>query len=214
LLFDFDFMTKIILIFLAFALIHSTTVSIRFKHLCLRLFGETFMRVWYRFLYVLVSVITVAVAFHYIHTVPDRMIWRAPEWLKWYFYLIQAGAFIFGAAAFQYLDGLEFMGLRQVWRYLAKGMVAGNLEGLTEKGLATSGVYGMVRHPLYLAGMIILTFNPNVSVASLLITVLGDVYFLGGIFIEERRFLKIFGDQYREYQKRVPMLLPGIHVKE
>jgi len=30
------------------------------------------------------------------------------------------------------------------------------------------------------------------------------------MFIEERRFLRIFGDRYREYMKRVPRMLPRI----
>lgn len=201
-------MTRIFLIFLAFALIHSITVAHWFKELCRRIFGETFMRVWYRFLYSMVSGVTAAAAIYLILQVPDRAVWSAPSWLRWLLHGVQAAGFLFGAQAFRYLDKWEFMGFRQVWRYLAKGEVKGNLEGMTERDLVTEGVYGIVRHPLYVAGLIIFTFSPRITVNGLVITVLADLYFLFGMFIEERRFVRIFGSQYREYMKRVPRMVP------
>jgi protein-S-isoprenylcysteine O-methyltransferase Ste14 len=123
---------------------------------------------------------------------------------------MQIAGIVFGALAFEHLDGAEFMGFKQVWRYLARREIAGNIEGLTQKALVTSGVYGTVRHPMYLAGIIIFTFNPHISVNSLTITVLADLYFIFGMFIEERRFLRIFGDPYREYMRRVPRLIPKL----
>jgi protein-S-isoprenylcysteine O-methyltransferase Ste14 len=125
-------------------------------------------------------------------------------------HIIQIAGIVFGALAFEYLDTWEFMGFKQVWRYLTRREVAGNIEGLTQKELVTSGVYGIVRHPMYLAGIVIFSFNPHITVNSLTISVLADFYFIFGMFIEERRFLRIFGDQYREYMRRVPRLIPGI----
>jgi len=200
----------IFLIFLAFALIHSITVSHRFKRLCRKMFGVDFMRVWYRFLYTVVSGVTAAIAVYFIMQVPDRVLWEPPAWLRWLLHGVQLAGFLFGAQAFQYLDKWEFMGFRQVWRYLTSKEVAGNLEGLTDRELVTTGVYGIVRHPLYVAGLVIFTFSPRITVNGLIITVLADLYFLFGMFIEERRFLRIFGDQYREYMKRVPRMVPRL----
>jgi len=201
-------MTHILLIFLAFALIHSITVAPWFKDLCRRAFGATFLRVWYRFLYTSVSAITAFAAAYFISQVPDRVLWQGPLWFRLIMHAIQIAGFLFGAQAFQYLDKWEFMGFRQVWRYLARKEVAGNIEGLTQRELVTTGVYGIVRHPLYVAGLIIFTFSPHITVNVLTITVLADLYFLFGMFIEEQRFLRIFGDQYREYMKRVPRMVP------
>jgi methanethiol S-methyltransferase len=194
----------------AFALIHSITVTSWFKILCSRILGERFMRAWYRFLYNLVSIITAAVAFYLISRVPDRVLWSGNPWVFWYFTAIRVGGLVFGAGAFQLLDGLEFLGIRQVWRYLSGRQVAGNLEGLTQRDLITTGVYGVVRHPMYLGAIIFFTFEPRISVNGLTVTVLADIYFIWGAFIEERRFLRIFGDQYREYMKKVPRLIPRI----
>ena len=203
-------MIRIILIFFAFALLHSLTVSQRFKQACARVLGETFMRVWYRFLYTLVSAATAAVAIWLIGQAPDRHLWTAPTVLRWPLHGLQAAGLLFGAMAFQHLDGSEFLGLRQVARYLSRGEVAGNLEGMTERGLVTEGVYGMVRHPLYVAGIVIVTFSPVITVNGLTFTVLADLYFLFGMFIEERRFLRVFGEQYRQYMRQVPRMFPRL----
>ena len=207
-------MVLILLIFLTFALIHSITVSHWFKDLCRKVLGETFMRVWYRFLYTGVSGITAAVALYLIAQPPDRILWEPPVWLRWLLRGVQLAGLLFGAQAFQYLDKWEFMGFRQVWRYVTKGEVAGNLEGLTDRELVTTGVYGIVRHPLYVAGIIIFTFSPVITVNGLTLTVLADLYFLFGMFIEERRFLRIFGDRYREYMKRVPRIFPTLRARQ
>ena len=37
---------------------------------------------------------------------------------------------------------------------------------------------------------------PRLTVNRLAITALADLYFVFGMFVEERRFVKIFGDQY------------------
>ncbi len=207
-------MIHITITFLLFVFIHSITISQKFKSACGNLFGETFMRVYYRALYNAVSIVTAAVAFYFIAQAPDRVIWTAPLWLRWIMHAIQTGGLVIGVLAFEYLDTGEFMGIEQIRRYLARREEAGNIEGLTNKELVTTGVYGVVRHPMYLAGIVIVTFNPHITVNGLTITALADLYFLFGVFIEERRFLRIFGDRYREYMKRVPRLIPKLNSRK
>jgi protein-S-isoprenylcysteine O-methyltransferase Ste14 len=57
---------------------------------------------------------------------------------------------------------------------------------------------------LYAAGFVFLTCNPHVNVNGLVISVLGDLYFLFSMFIEVKRFLRTFVEQYQEDMKRVP----------
>jgi len=201
---------QVILIFLLFAFIHSMTVSSWFKQICGKALGDTFMRAGYRFLYNTISIVTVVIAIQLIAKVPDRELWTAPPWLKWVMHGIQFAGLAFGALAFEHMDSREFMGFRQVWRYITRRETAGNLEALDEKELVRTGVYGIVRHPMYLAGLIIFTFSPIITVNGLTVTVLADFYFLFGVFIEERRFLRSFGDEYREYMRQVPRLLPKL----
>jgi protein-S-isoprenylcysteine O-methyltransferase Ste14 len=201
-------MISIILIFLIFALVHSVMATQKFKYTCRRCFGDIFMRVFYRAFYNAVSFITAGAAFFFIQKLPDQEIWAVPLWLRWIMNGVQFGGFVFGLSAFQYLDTWEFIGIKQIGRYIFSREVTGNIEGLTQKELATNGVYGIVRHPLYLAGLVIVTFNPHITVNRLTVVVLADCYFLFGMFIEEWRYLRIFGDQYREYMKQVSRFIP------
>ncbi len=76
--------------------------------------------------------------------------------------------------------------------------------------LVTTGLYGVVRHPQYLAG-ILGHFGVSLLLSSrdsLLATpvVLIVVYIL--CWKEERELVKEFGRQYVKYQKEVPMFIP------
>lgn len=203
-------MIPIILLFLIFASLHSITASGKFKQACKKLFGDTCMRVYYRALYNLFGAITFGVVLYLIPQVPDQEVWIAPPWLKWIMHGIQIAGLVFGARSFEYLDAGEFLGLKQVGRYVSRGEVTGNIEVLSERGLVRTGVYGIVRHPMYLAGLVIVIFNPILTINGLTFTVLAVIYFLSGMLIEERRFVETFGDQYREYMKLVPRLIPRL----
>jgi len=203
-------MIRVTIIFLAFVFIHSITVSKRIKEIGEAYFGRIFMHVYYRAIYNAISCITAGTAFYLIHKVPDRFLWTAPVWLQWTMHAIQLAGVTVGLLAFKHLDTGEFLGLKQIVQYWKHGVVAGNIEGLTQNELVTAGVYGIVRHPMYLAGIVIFTFNPYLTRNNLTISGLADLYFLFGTFIEERRFIGVFGDRYREHRKRVPRLIPRI----
>lgn len=74
--------------------------------------------------------------------------------------------------------------------------------------LVTSGYYAIVRHPLYLFSTAFLLLNPVMTAQWLLLTILSLPYFVIGAPIEERRLLEEFGDQYRQYRRRVPFIIP------
>lgn len=80
-----------------------------------------------------------------------------------------------------------------------------------EGRLATEGVYARVRHPQYV-GLFMIVFGEGivhwptiVSVAAFPLIVLAYTLLARR---EERQMLAEFGDAYREYQRRVPMLIP------
>ncbi|RJQ39873.1 MAG: isoprenylcysteine carboxylmethyltransferase family protein [Nitrospiraceae bacterium] len=201
---------RVILVFLSFAFIHSLCVTSFIKSQTQRLLGETFVKVFYRFVYTCFSVITAAIAAHLINMIPDIYLLTGPAWFRWIMHSIQISGLIFGILSFKVINSHEFLGIAQVWRYMTKKEIKGDVEGITQARLVKTGVYGIVRHPLYLAGIIIFTFEPNITRNWLTVSILADIYFIFGAFMEEKRLIKIFGDEYIEYMKQVPRFLPRI----
>jgi protein-S-isoprenylcysteine O-methyltransferase Ste14 len=102
---------------------------------------------------------------------------------------------LLGKMAFKSYDTKAFLGLRDL---------------RAEDNFSTEGLLKIMRHPLYSASLLIIIgyflFHPTYSSAiscSLLI-----LYILIGIQLEERKLIQQFGDQYIEYKKNTPMLIP------
>jgi len=77
-------------------------------------------------------------------------------------------------------------------------------------GVICSGVFSIVRHPMYLGswlftvGLVILTTSVSSAAVSIFSLLVYDLVARG----EELLLVKKYGDEYREYQVRVPMLFP------
>jgi protein-S-isoprenylcysteine O-methyltransferase Ste14 len=71
------------------------------------------------------------------------------------------------------------------------------------------GPYRYVRHPLYLFMLLLIWSTPRLSTDQLLFNVLWSAWIVLGAKLEERDLLVEFGETYRRYQRRVPMLIPS-----
>ncbi len=78
--------------------------------------------------------------------------------------------------------------------------------------LKTTGLLGVVRHPIY-SGTILITigfflFIPNwptlISCACIW------AYLPIGIYLEEQKLISAYGDEYRNYRNRVPSIIPRL----
>jgi protein-S-isoprenylcysteine O-methyltransferase Ste14 len=91
-----------------------------------------------------------------------------------------------------------------------KGKSTGNFENTTI--LIKSGIYGLIRHPLYLSlfllGSGVMMKDPGVPAIALGVINLIAVYFTARI--EEKEMIEKFGDPYRQYLKETKMFLPYI----
>ena len=70
------------------------------------------------------------------------------------------------------------------------------------------GPYRWVRHPFYFFTLVLLWAMPDLSLDRLFFNVLWSAWVVVGAYLEERDLVEDFGEDYRHYQKTVPMLMP------
>ncbi len=106
------------------------------------------------------------------------------------------------AATFM-IDHFGLFGLSQGYRYLK-----GRDEPKPEFQIRY--FYKYVRHPIQAGTMIGLFATPVMSYSHLLFSVGMGLYILIGLYFEEKSLVREFGDRYREYKRKVPMLFPKL----
>lgn len=175
---------------------HSFNATHGVKEFWRRTFGDGFMK-FYRLAYNVIAVLTFLPILVLLLLLPDHTIYRIPP--PWS-YLMMAGRVFFAlcllAAVFQF-GILYFIGLRQL------------AERAGDRKLVTTGLYGFVRHPFYTFFLLFLWLTPTLTI-NLLVVYLGlTIYIQIGIYFEERKLLREFGEEYEVYRAATPMLFPA-----
>ena len=99
------------------------------------------------------------------------------------------------------IDHFELFGLKQTWSYASGRRVA-------PVQFRERLFYRFVRHPLMLGFAISFWATPVMSQGRLLFAAVVTAYILVAIRIEEATLVGLHGDRYRDYQRRVPALIP------
>ncbi len=99
------------------------------------------------------------------------------------------------------INHFDLFGLRQVY-------LAWREKPYTNLTFRTRLLYRLVRHPLMLGFLIAFWSAPTMTAGHLLFAVGMTGYILAAVQLEERDLVAELGDQYRNYRRDVPMLLP------
>lgn len=105
------------------------------------------------------------------------------------------------------INHFDLFGLRQVWLYFQG-------KPYTSLKFRTPFLYDFVRHPLYFGILLAFWSAGTMSYTRLLFAVVFTVYVIRAIQWEEQGLVREFGDRYRKYAKRVPMIIPKIFIKK
>jgi protein-S-isoprenylcysteine O-methyltransferase Ste14 len=152
----------------------------------------------YRLAYNLIGGLTLLPVLAIPARFPGRLLVRVPWPWSGLMLAVQAGALLVILLGVRQTGIGSFLGLRQL------------LEGSPDDHapLVVTGLYRWVRHPLYTAGLVFLWLSPIMTTSTLALVAGLSAYIYIGSFFEERRLAAHFGQVYRDYQRRVPRLLP------
>jgi len=170
-----------------------------------------FKRWWTRFVptvverstFVLATSLVLALLFWQWRPLP-LLIWDVEgDAARWGLYGLSALGWLLVLVSTFLINHFDLFGLRQVWRH-ARGQGPA-----PEAPFVVRALYRIVRHPIMLGFLIAFWATPTMSLGHLLFALVTTGYILVAVkFLEERDLVAHYGETYRAYQRRVPMLLP------
>jgi methanethiol S-methyltransferase len=189
----------IILMWTGYCSLHSYLISVRFSNWMAHLLKDCYA--FYRVFYVLISIALLIPVLHYSNQWASAVIITYdPPWSIIRYVLMYASLLLFFKAFFFDYDSLHFFGIRQILNLRSSPANQKN-------GIKKSGLLGIVRHPMYIA-LIVYLWCQTFRLTDVLVNALLTIYVYIGTLLEERKLILEFGDEYIQYQKEVPMLIP------
>lgn len=182
-----------------FAVQHSGMARPAFKRWWTRIVPQSVERSTY----VLVSSLALALLFWQWRPLP-QVAWSVQdETVRIALYALSAIGWLLVLSSTFLINHFELFGLKQVWQY-DRGRNDGGGHAFVVRAF-----YRIVRHPLMLGFLVAFWSAPTMTLDHLLFAAATTGYILIAVkFLEERDLVAQFGDQYRDYQRRVPMILP------
>ncbi|MEO8075926.1 MAG: isoprenylcysteine carboxylmethyltransferase family protein [Acidobacteriota bacterium] len=183
-------------LFSAFALHHSLFARTRLKTWVRSLAPPVLERALYT---AIASLLFLAVCWWW-QPVHGRVYRLDGPW-RWLAFMVQFAGIVLTFLGAKALDVLDLSGVRQVL-----GARTAHVP------LTTSGVYALVRHPLYLGWALLVFAAPTMTSTRALFAVVSTVYVALAIPWEERALVETFGDAYEAYRRKVrSRMVPGVY---
>lgn len=108
------------------------------------------------------------------------------------------------------------IGIAYAWRFRPRDfpLPGRGLEASSDSNepppLITNGPYQWVRHPQHALLLLAFWATPLLTADRLLFNALWSSWVVVGALLADRDLVTTYGDEYRNYQRRVPMLIPGL----
>jgi protein-S-isoprenylcysteine O-methyltransferase Ste14 len=186
-----------------FCISHSILASNKVKKVFQNRFGH--LIAFYRFGYNILSVITFIIIYKMLPDI-DVIIYDLPAPFDLIILSLQLSSLLGFVWSAKYFSAGEFAGWSQLKRSKNGNY---NLDDLDEKSeLKIEGPYKYSRHPIYFFSIMFLLMRPAMGLTYFIIVIIFVVYFYIGSVFEEKRLVEKFGDDYVNYQKSVPRILP------
>ena len=123
----------------------------------------------------------------------------------WIGYTAQACGVLLTAQGSKALNMLDLAGVRAV-------VAAREGPDAQDQPLVTTGVYGFVRHPLYLGWALMAFGAPHMTATRFVFAVVSTTYIALAIPWEERGLVREFGPAYHAYRRKVRWrMVPGLY---
>lgn len=151
--------------------------------------------------FVLFSCLVVAAIFVFWQPM-GGVIWRVTEaWLKTAIMIVYLSGWVLMLWATWLIDHFDLFGLRQAWFAFAKRVYNPPMFKLP-------GAYRVVRHPIYAGWLVIFWASSSMTFTRFVLAVGMTLYVLIGVYLEERDLVRRH-PCYRQYRRKVPMLMPS-----
>lgn len=183
-----------------YGFIHSLMASLWFKKKIEKLTGKYYK--WYRLFYSCFAalLLLLLIVFQYSHK--SILLFSTPFIIKALSVIaLIAGVFVMAISIKRYF-------------FLLSGVAVFTNEEDKKHVPLQQGINAHMRHPLYSGTLLVLwslfflfPFLNNLIACSVI-----TVYTLIGIKLEEHKLILEFGELYRSYQQKVPMLIPSLHL--
>lgn len=150
--------------------------------------------------YVLISSLTLLILMAFWQPLPATL-WSVSGTAAAALYAVNLMAWGLAIAATFMINHFDLFGLKQAWLHLVERTAEPD-------AFTTRFAYRFVRHPLQAGIFFGLWIVPGMTLGHLILSAGLTAYILAGTRLEERDLITTFGDQYRQYRQRVPMLIP------
>lgn len=192
--------------FILFGAVHSLLADPGFKNWARAALGWGYNH-WQRLGYNLLAIFMMLPFISILIFLPGGEVYSVPPPWSW---AMMAGQMLAAGAALATLlrTGVSsFLGLDQLNR--ERDRSGGQVDG-RGGGLVRDGIYGRVRHPLYVFSILFLWLAPIMTESLLAFNISATIYFVLAARHEERSLAMDFGSEYEVYRRSVPMFLPRL----